>query len=340
MNFPIINTSYDHVNSFINEIAPLVCNEFLKRKSANEHCVMPSVVIAQACIESGYNLDADTLFGIKGSDIQLDTTEWIDGEYVNVQAGFKKFPSIAGAIEGYYDLMQWENYADATTPVANTWEEQIEGLTNENGYPYATDPDYKKNVTAVINDWGLVIFDSFVIEYEVPVEVEITEEFIQETAEAVIRGEYGDGEARKDALGDLYDVVQTRVDEILAEQAKPVEPKELTSDEIDAIANDVISGKYGNGNARKEALGKDYDVVQARVDEILKGYSEAVKKTDEIKVGSHVRFMGTTDYYGTVLKLFPNRPYYEVSRLSGEKALLSYNGGYYADVRISDCELV
>ena len=40
---------------------------------------------------------------------------------------------------------------------------------------------------------------------------------------------------------------------------------------IDALARDVIAGKYGNGLARVFALGRDYDAVQARVNEILAG---------------------------------------------------------------------
>ena len=39
---------------------------------------------------------------------------------------------------------------------------------------------------------------------------------------------------------------------------------------IDEIARDVISGKYGNGNERKNKLGNLYEEVQKRVNEILK----------------------------------------------------------------------
>ena len=39
---------------------------------------------------------------------------------------------------------------------------------------------------------------------------------------------------------------------------------------IDAIARDVIAGKYGNGNERKNKLGNLYEEVQKRVNEILK----------------------------------------------------------------------
>ena len=35
--------------------------------------------------------------------------------------------------------------------------------------------------------------------------------------------------------------------------------------DIDAAALDVIRGKYGNGQARKDALGADYEMIQKRV---------------------------------------------------------------------------
>ena len=38
---------------------------------------------------------------------------------------------------------------------------------------------------------------------------------------------------------------------------------------VEELAKEVIAGKYGNGDARKQALGSRYDEVQARVNEIL-----------------------------------------------------------------------
>lgn len=43
----------------------------------------------------------------------------------------------------------------------------------------------------------------------------LSEETINNLAYAVIRGDYGNGQERKDRLGDLYDIVQKRVNEIL-----------------------------------------------------------------------------------------------------------------------------
>lgn len=40
--------------------------------------------------------------------------------------------------------------------------------------------------------------------------------------------------------------------------------------DIDAAAKDIIRGKYGNGQERKEELGDDYEAVQKRVNELMK----------------------------------------------------------------------
>lgn len=53
----------------------------------------------------------------------------------------------------------------------------------------------------------------------------------------------------------------------------PAEPEKTapTAAEIDAMAQDVIRGKYGNGARRRALLGDNYDAVQKRVNEILRG---------------------------------------------------------------------
>ena len=163
MELPIINTKYEHVNNFINTLAPIVCNEWVKRRRSEQKTISPAVVIAQGGKESGWNLNAATLFGIKGSDVTLDTSEYINGEYVHIKDGFASYPDIAGAVQGYYNLMQWDNYNDATS--ANTVEGELEGLTNDIGLKYATAPDYYETTLAIINDFGLRVFNDYVWDY-------------------------------------------------------------------------------------------------------------------------------------------------------------------------------
>ena len=83
-------------------------------------------------------------------------------------------------------------------------------------------------------------------------------------ARRVIAGEFGNGDARKAALGSRYDAVQRRVNEILGAAGTT-----RTSVDVDAMARAVIRGDYGNGDERKRRLGSYYSIVQARVNEML-----------------------------------------------------------------------
>lgn len=90
---------------------------------------------------------------------------------------------------------------------------------------------------------------------------------IDQLARDVIAGKYGNGEARKKALGSNYDAVQARVNEMLGAGGSPGK-KAVT----DAVVNAVIRGDYGNGEARRkklEAAGYDYSEVQAAVNRKL-----------------------------------------------------------------------
>lgn len=213
--FPVISTKYEHVNNFINTLAPVVCNAWIKYRREEKKTISPAVILAQAAKESGWNLGAASLFGIKGSDAEYDTTEYIDGEYVNIKDSFEKYPDVMGAVYGYLDLMQWNNYDDATA--ANTVEGELYGLTNAVnntdrdaegnwvGYNYATAPDYYETTLAIINDFDLKAFNDYVWsvvnETDDTKEIEQPSEKLNESViDAIYRGEYGDGEERRQKL--------------------------------------------------------------------------------------------------------------------------------------------
>lgn len=89
---------------------------------------------------------------------------------------------------------------------------------------------------------------------------------IDDLAREVINGAWGNGEerhARLTSAGYNYDMVQTRVNQLLgtAPVKKPAAPP---APNIDALADAVIRGDYGNGDERRR-LGGLYDHVQARV---------------------------------------------------------------------------
>lgn len=91
---------------------------------------------------------------------------------------------------------------------------------------------------------------------------------VEQLAQEVIKGLHGTGDTRKKRLGEQYAVVQARVNQILAPNAKPA-PKPAPQKTVDQLAREVIDGKHGNGEARKKSLGGQYTAVQKRVDEIL-----------------------------------------------------------------------
>ena len=153
MTFPIVTSRYDYVSVFFNNLAPIVVNEFIKRKG--QHRIYPSTVLAMAALESGYNLNAETLFGIKGEGKELDTSEYIDNNWIDIKASFKMYPSIAASVQGLYDLMQLDRY----TPACNCtdWEEECRQIQM---CGYATDPDYADKLIAIINANKLTMFNS------------------------------------------------------------------------------------------------------------------------------------------------------------------------------------
>jgi hypothetical protein len=95
---------------------------------------------------------------------------------------------------------------------------------------------------------------------------------IDEVAQAVIRGDYGNGSERREKLeaeGYNYSEVQSRVNELCNGGSVSSTP----SKSIDTIAREVIRGDWGNGSDRKarlEAAGYNYNEVQARVNALLK----------------------------------------------------------------------
>lgn len=125
------------------------------------------------------------------------------------------------------------------------------------GYMGATGTAYGGHLHfEVRNESDTRIDPTSYLDADLPV-LQVPTKSVEELAQEVIKGKYGNGEDRKKALGDRYTEVQARVNEILA-------PKSESSVDLDLVRK-TIRGDFGNGESRKNALGSNYVEVQRQV---------------------------------------------------------------------------
>lgn len=90
---------------------------------------------------------------------------------------------------------------------------------------------------------------------------------IDDLAGRVIMGEFGNGDVRKQKLGNRYEEVQKRVNQLLGNSRTNNNVKTIN---YDSLVQRTIRGDFGNGETRKRKLGKHYGEVQKRVNRILR----------------------------------------------------------------------
>lgn len=112
---------------------------------------------------------------------------------------------------------------------------------------------------------------------------DIANKSVDELAREVIAGKYGNGDARRNALGSRYSEVQAKVNEMLAGNSKPSAPTPAPKPQVDILelVKKTIRGDFGNGEARRKALGSNYDEVQRQVNLNLKN---GLTRWDNIKL--------------------------------------------------------
>lgn len=104
----------------------------------------------------------------------------------------------------------------------------------------------------------------------------------EELARRVWTGEFGNGDARKAALGSRYNAVQALVDKGVGKPttSTPTPAPKPTVD-ILTLVKKTIRGDFGNGDARKKALGSNYDEVQRQVN---LNFKNGTTRWDNIKL--------------------------------------------------------
>ena len=184
-----------------------------------------SPIIAQAIVESGWGKSGlaskyHNYFGLKcgsswkGKSINMTTKEeYKVGTMTNIRDNFRVFDDFDDGIRGYFEFINTSRYANLKG--VKSPEEYVRRLKADG---YATSSKYVDNVMRVIRDNKLTRFDGNgdgdMKKEELTGKVLNGKEIIDILARRVIDGDYGVGADRKKKLGDLYPIVQKRVNEL------------------------------------------------------------------------------------------------------------------------------
>lgn len=192
------------------EVAPVIV-----RVATEKGYKYPSAVIAQAICESNWG-DSKlssayfNFFGMKcgsswkGKYTDMRTKEeYKKGTLTNISAKFRAYDSIEEGIRGYFDFISTKRYANLKK--ATSAQNYIEMLKADG---YATSSVYVDTVYKIwkVNDLGR--YDK----KKTGAETDSLEQAFETIARHVVAGEFGNGEARKNAI---YNRVQKAVEKVL-----------------------------------------------------------------------------------------------------------------------------
>ncbi|MCK8607743.1 glycoside hydrolase family 73 protein [Apilactobacillus ozensis] len=164
------NVSNSSNNNFTNA-QPYQANFFNSIKDsavsiANQNDLFPSIMMAQAALESGYGTsslatNANNYFGIKGNyqgqSTSMNTSEYGSSGAYNTNANFRKYPSPAESLQDYANFLNTARYSNVHRSVAETYQIAAQNLVQDG---YATDPNYSFKLIKIINDNALFTFDN------------------------------------------------------------------------------------------------------------------------------------------------------------------------------------
>lgn len=198
---------------FIQKIAPLIQEEAKKR--GYKLC---SPIIAQACIESGYDTSLlaykyHNYFGMKkcGSSwksrsVNLRTKEEVNSQLVSIRDNFRVYPDMISGVSGYFDFISTKRYSNLKN--ASTPEEYLKMIKSDG---YATSSTYVTTNMNCILKYDLTKWDW---NEDAPEE----RKTLDEVAREVIAGKWSNGAIRKQRLraaGYNPSIVQAKVNEML-----------------------------------------------------------------------------------------------------------------------------
>ena len=255
----ISNTGNSKKDNFINGIMPYVLTA---KKQYLDNKILPSVIIAQAALESGWNLEAKTLFGIKGDGVSLVTTEYIDGIKKIVTDSFVVYEDIAKAIEGYFNLLNTARYTDVRN--SDTYNAQSIALYN---CGYATDPGYSVKIVNIIEINRLYEVDNYYFNEFLFSETTVDYNALADRIEA---GDFGNG--RDTRIAAFIAEGYTEDDYNIAQDI--VNNRNANNVDYSALADRIEAGDFGNGRDTRIAAfiaegytEDDYNIAQDIVNE-------------------------------------------------------------------------
>lgn len=149
--------------AFIKEIGPIA------KEVDREFELLPSITIAQACLESDYGKSSlsqkyNNLFGVKGNNPNtsavLTTKEYVKGKWIVVKARFQIYDSYEASIRAHARLFQkgttWNKQQYKHVLNAKDYRKQAHALVQDG---YATDPNYADKLIKLIEQYHLDRFD-------------------------------------------------------------------------------------------------------------------------------------------------------------------------------------
>ena len=148
---------------FIKKIGPIA------REVDKSYDLLPSITIAQACLESNYGQSDlsqkyNNLFGVKGSNPNtsavMTTKEYVKNQWVTVKARFQIYDSYEASIRAHARLFQngttWNHDQYKHVLASKDYKTQAKALVTDG---YATDPDYADKLINLIEQFDLEKYD-------------------------------------------------------------------------------------------------------------------------------------------------------------------------------------
>jgi flagellum-specific peptidoglycan hydrolase FlgJ len=151
------------MNNFIQELVPYA------QKIQEKYHILPSLIIAQACLESNFGQSglaqkAKNLFGIKGSyngqSVTMRTNECENGKQICIDAPFRKYPSWYESLEDlaklYTNGVSWDK--DKYKPIIGETN-YVMACKKVQECGYCTDPNYASKLIQIIEKYNLTQYD-------------------------------------------------------------------------------------------------------------------------------------------------------------------------------------